>query len=325
MKIGFMLPHVTPFASTRLIKEFALQSEALGFNSLWVQDHFLYPEVPIRSHVLHQLAYGPDVKIPWPKAYEDIYAPMETLAYLAGITSSVRLGTSILVFGYHRPVTLAKQVATIDQLSGGRFELGLGIGWAEEEYDHMGIPFNKRGARCSDFIRALRAAWKDNPTEYKGPFYNFPKGSTSPKPVQRDSEGNPAVPILGGFNNEASYSRLAQLCDKWVPSPMPKDVFKAEMAKINTMAEEQFGRPPVELVTQVLAAPLLPGIASIGKQEVDPSYSGTLEQMLPGFMELRDAGVSELIINCTFTEEINSEEAWLNVPKFFAPLLEISC
>ena len=128
MKIGFNMPQLTAFASRRAVHEFAVRADQLGYDSLWAQDHLLYPKHPTQSHPIHQVVLGPDKLVPWPEAYESLLAPLESLAYVAGITRHIRVGTSVLVFGYHRPVALAKQIATIDLLSDGRFDLGIGLG-----------------------------------------------------------------------------------------------------------------------------------------------------------------------------------------------------
>jgi probable F420-dependent oxidoreductase len=321
MKIGFNMPQLTAFASQRAVHEFAIRADQLGYDSLWVQDHFLYPANPIQSHPVHQIVLGPDKIVPWPEAYESMLAPLEALAYVAGITKNIRVGTSVLVFGYHRPITLAKQVATIDVLSGGRFDLGLGLGWSRQEFAHMGTPFEKRGARCNDFIRALRAAWKKNPTGYDGPFYTIPRGSTSPKPVQSDEHGNPAVPILGGFLNDAGLPRVAELCDAWHPAGHPVELAVRRMQQINQMAKEQFSRGPLKLVHRVFAAPALPSIEKIGDQMMQPTWVGTPDEMMPHLKECKEAGIDEVVIDTSFFQEMASEDDWTAQPDFFQPLL----
>ena len=322
MKVGFNMPQLTPYSSQNAVREFAIRCDKLGYDSLWVQDHFLYPENPNQSHPVHQFALGPDKIVQWPDAYEDMLAPLEALAYVAGCTENVRLGTSILVFGYHRPVTLAKQVATIDQLSGGRFDLGLGLGWSTEEFAHMDTPFEKRGARCTDFLRALRAAWQDNPTEYEGPYYNIPKGSTSPKPVQKDWNGNPGVPITGAFLADAGFDRVAELCDSWHPAGHPPDLAMMRLAQINQIAADKYGRAPMKCKLRVFAAPQLPGIPEIGDQLMQPSWSGTADDMMPHLKAVKEAGCEEVVIDCSFMAEMRSEEDWISQPDFFLPLLE---
>ena len=322
MKIGFNMPQLTTFASRRAVHEFAVRADQLGYDSLWVQDHLLYPEHPTQSHPIHQAVLGPDTLVQWPEAYESLLAPLESLAYVAGITQHIRVGTSVLVFGYHRPVALAKQIATIDLLSGGRFDLGIGLGWSREEYAQMETPFEKLGARCSDFIRALRAAWKTNPTQHDGPFYTIPRGSTSPKPTQRDAHGNPAVPILGGFLSDAGLSRVAELCDAWHPAGHTVELAITRMQQINRMAKEEFGRGPLQLVHRVFAAPALPSIEEIGDQLMQPNWIGTPDEMLPQLKECKEAGIDEVVIDTSFFQEMTSEDDWIAQPDFFKPLLD---
>lgn len=322
MKVGFNMPQLTNYSTHKAVREFALQCDKLGYDSLWVQDHFLYPTNPNQSHPVHQFALGPDKVVQWPQAYEDMLDPLDALAYVAGITKNVRLGTSILVFGYHKPVVLAKRVATIDVLSDGRFDLGLGLGWATEEFEHAGTPFEKRGARGTDFIRALRAAWKENPTEYKGDYYNFPHGSTSPKPVQRDEKGNPAVPILGAFLNDAGFDRVAELCDAWHPAGHPPELAAMRMAQINELAEKKYKRGPLKCVQRVFSAPLLPGIKEIGDQLMQPNWMGTVDDMMPQLKACKEAGFDEIVIDCSFMPELTHEDHWIAQPEFFKPLLE---
>ena len=322
MKIGFNMPQLTDFADRRAVHEFAVRADELGYDSLWVQDHFLYPEQPVQSHPIDQFIHGPQPIRQWPQAYESLLAPLESLAYVAGITRRIRLGTSVLVFGYHRPATLAKQVATIDLLSEGRFDLGLGIGWSREEYAHQDTPFERLGARCDDFIRAMRAAWQANPTGYDGEFYSIPHGSYSPKPVQRDEHGNPAVPILGGFLSEPGLRRTAELCDAWHPAGHTVEMAVSRLQQINRMAKERFRRGPLKLVHRVFAAPALPGIKKIGEQVMQPNWVGTPDDMLPHLKECKDAGIDEVVIDTSFFGEMGGPDDWVAQPDFFKPLLD---
>jgi alkanesulfonate monooxygenase SsuD/methylene tetrahydromethanopterin reductase-like flavin-dependent oxidoreductase (luciferase family) len=186
----------------------------------------------------------------------------------------------------------------------------------------METPFEKLGARCTDFIRALRAAWKPNPTEYNGRFYTIPRGSTSPKPAQQDEHGNPAVPILGGFLSESGLSRVAELCDAWHPAGHTVEMAVTRMQQINQMAKEQFNRGPLKLVHRVFAAPALPSIEKIGDQVMQPSWTGTPDEMLPHLKECKEAGIDEVVIDTSFFKEMTSEDDWIAHPDFFKPLLD---
>ena len=155
MKIGLCLPQLGPHTSATVVRDFATQSETLGFDSLWVQEHLFYPQPA--------LGYAGSEDIPWPQPYAQLLAPLELLSFVAGVTHTIGLGTSILVTAYHRPLMLAKQAATLDVLSGGRLQLGLGLGWSEQEYALMDTPFTARGPRSRDFIRALQACLGPDP------------------------------------------------------------------------------------------------------------------------------------------------------------------
>jgi probable F420-dependent oxidoreductase len=322
MKIGFNMPQLTEFTTRRTIHEFAVRADELGYDSLYVQDHYLYPEAPLQSHPMQVAAFGPEPVRQWQQQYQHVYSPLESLAYVAAITKHVRVGASVMVIPYHRPAMLAKRVATIDVLSQGRFDLGLGLGWAREEFAHMDSPYDEKGPRGTDFIRALRAAWMGNPTEYNGPYFNFPRGRTSPKPVQRDRDGNPAVPILGAFMSDAGLRRTAELCDVWHPAGHPIDRAVTRWQEVNRIAKDEFGRAPLAISYRVFAAPALPGIENIAGQLMQPNWVGTPDDMLPRLKECKEAGFDEVVIDTSFFNEMTGEDDWLAQPDFFEPLLK---
>ena len=161
MKVGICVPALGPHVDRRAVHDFTIRAEAAGFDSLWVQEHFMWRNVP-------QTGYAGIPGVPMPKPYQSLLQPLELLSYCAAITEKVELGTSILVTAYHRPLNLARRMATLDVLSGGRALCGLGLGWMAEEYAHMDTPFEKRGPRMTDFVRALKAAWLPDPVQYQG-------------------------------------------------------------------------------------------------------------------------------------------------------------
>ena len=131
----------------------------------------------------------------WPKPFERVFDPIVTLAYVAAATQRIRLGTSVLIMPFYQPVVLAKQLATLDVLSGGRLDVGLGLGWSQDEYEAVGVPFKQRGRRADEFLRCLDAIWTQDVIEFHGEFYNVPRSRVEPKPVQK-----PRPPItIGGY------------------------------------------------------------------------------------------------------------------------------
>jgi probable F420-dependent oxidoreductase len=171
---------------------FAERAEQLGLDSLWVLERLL--------RVLEPSA-GPVI----PEAYGTVYSPLETLAFLAARTSTIRLGTSVLDALFHAPVALGRQLATLDQLSGGRLLVGLGQGWSPEEFDTVGVSMSRRGNGFEDFLAALTAIWGPDPVSYEGRFYRFAASQVSPKPVR---PGGPPV-LLGAMPGLAAPAQRA--------------------------------------------------------------------------------------------------------------------
>lgn len=209
MKLGFSLPiaggWATPENQVRLAKE----AEALGYHSLWTLQRLLYALEP-------KSVYPPVPGPRWPPFMERVVDPIVTLAYVAAHTTRIRLGISVLVMPYFAPIVLAKQLATLDHVSGGRLDVGLGIGWSEDEYDAVGVPFRQRGKRGDEFIRCLRTIWTEEIVEFEGDFYRVPRSLVEPKPVQA-----PHPPILVGGYGQAAVRRAASLGDGFTGGNVP--------------------------------------------------------------------------------------------------------
>ncbi len=189
MKLGFSLPVAGAWATPANQVRVAQEAERLGYHSLWVLQRLLFAVAP-------QNDYPPMPGQPWPSAFESVADPVVSLAFVAGATSRIRLGTSVLCMPYYTPVMLAKQLATLDRVSSGRLDVGLGIGWSRDEYDAVGVPFEKRGRRGDEFLACLKAIWTQDPVEFHGEFYRVPRAFVRPRPVQV-----PHPPItVGGFS-----------------------------------------------------------------------------------------------------------------------------
>ena len=147
------------------------------------------------------------------EVYQSVLDPMAALAYAAAGTSTIRLGVAVLNLPFVSPAYLAKQATTVDILSGGRLDLGLGIGWMPEEFAATGASMARRGARAAEYVAVLRELWSDGPSEFSGEFYEVPRGSVQPKPVQ---PGGPPV-LLGGLARPA-LERAGRIADGWVTS-----------------------------------------------------------------------------------------------------------
>ncbi|MGI8335756.1 TIGR03619 family F420-dependent LLM class oxidoreductase [Actinomadura scrupuli] len=272
MRIGVKLPHTGAGAPASSLARRARDLEAAGFDSLWVSDHVVLPEV-IESHY----PFAADGKATWPTTTPYLEA-LVSLAAAAAVTERVRLGTAALVLPQRNPVLLAKQVASIDALSGGRVALGIGAGWLREEFDALGMPFEDRGARMVEWITLLRDCWTGRPAAHSGAHYRLPADTlVLPAPAH-------AVPLYVGGHSPTALRRAARLGDGWlaqqaVPALDPPRLAD-EIASIRSTATAA-GRDPSEL--QVV----LRLVESAGR-------AGEVAQRIG---ELGRAGVDEIIVD----------------------------
>lgn len=202
MRIGAKVPTSGPLPAELGIGAMAASLELAGFDGLWVSDHVVMPE-----RISSPYPFAPDRKATWPT---DVpwYDAVVAMAMMAATTSRAHLNVAVLVLPLRHPVELAKQVASIDVLSGGRVGLGVGAGWLREEFDLVGQEFGHRGARMDEQIGVLRALWTGQ-TAFRGRFYDFDTVSMLPAP--------PApVPILVGGESPSALRRAAQLGDGFV-------------------------------------------------------------------------------------------------------------
>jgi probable F420-dependent oxidoreductase len=153
--------------------------------------------------------YSPDGRIAIPSD-ADWLDPLATLAFMAALTSRIRLATGILLLAEHNPILTAKQAATLDVLSSGRFVLGVGIGWSSEEFAAIGVPFGERVARTNEYVDVMRALWREGDASFDGEFTHFQSVRCYPKPV-RDGR----VPVILGGNSDRALARVAAYGDGW--------------------------------------------------------------------------------------------------------------
>lgn len=215
MEIGLVLPHTGPTASPSFLVDFVHAAEEHGLSRLWAVDHLVLP-----AHVTSLYVLGRE---PTPVAdgwlsqnLAPNYEMMTTLAWVAGQTTTIGLGTSVAVLPLRNPVANARQLATLDALSGGRLTYGVGIGWLREEADALGMPWDRRGARTEEHIALLRKLWcADEPyIEFHGEFYDFAPMDPHPRPAQRP------IPILVGGHSAKAIDRAARIGDGWIAAPM---------------------------------------------------------------------------------------------------------
>jgi probable F420-dependent oxidoreductase len=192
MRLGIHLPHIGRKAGPDAIRRAALQAEALGFADVWASEHVILPK---------GASYPPS-----PAFLE----PILTLAWAAAATRRVGLGTSVYVLPMHHPVPVAKQVASLQCLSGGRVIFGIGVGWLEAEFAALGAPFRERGRRMDESIALLRALWSEDPVSFEARYVPAEITEMRMQPLP-----SPPIPIWSGGISDQALARAVRLCDGW--------------------------------------------------------------------------------------------------------------
>ena len=207
MRYGIALPNYGALAGAETLVRLARRAESLGVDSIWVSDHLLAPTA-VRS--IYPYDRRPDARPGDMGVIEHFYEPLTTLAYLAGATSRIRLGVSAYVVPYRNPVITAKQIASLDALSGGRVVFAVGVGWLREEFDALGVPFAGRGRRTDEYLAICRALWTEEVASFDGRLARLPPVRTGPKPAQR-----PHPPVWVAGNSAAARARAVRLGQGW--------------------------------------------------------------------------------------------------------------
>ena len=244
-------------------------AEKVGFESVWGGEHVIFP-----SSIESKYPYTSDGKVPATKDTM-IHDPLIWLAYVAAIAPTLRLGTCILILPQRNPLVLAKEISSIDYLSGGRVELGIGVGWLKEEFEALGVPWERRGARTDEYVQALRALWGGTDVEFHGEFVDFEPVTCTPRPVQEH------VPILVGGDTPVAVRRAAKLADGYYPGTGDFDELQNLIQQVRQSAES-FDRDPSEIEIHAHYA-ALPG-----------------EDHSEGVERLQDAGVGRVMVPAFF-------------------------
>jgi len=295
--IGLCVPQLGPHVTADVVRGFVQRAEELGFASLWVQDHFLFPVDPVRG-------YAGRTGAPIPEAYRSVLAPTELLAAVAAWTSTARIGTSVLVTGNHWPAPLAQRLATLDVLSGGRLVAGFGVGWSVEEHVAAGSRIADRGPRTDELLDALLACWGPDPVAHEGRFFSIAPSVVQPKPVQ-----SPRPRLLSGMSSATGLARTAARFDGWNPAGRSA----AHLAPVLRQLHEArpAGMAPLTVLHRVF--PQGPG---------QPAPDGDpVEVLVRTVAEDRAAGFAEVIVDPSFWDELRGPDDWLAVPDRLRPLL----
>jgi probable F420-dependent oxidoreductase len=286
MKIGVNLITFGPGASEDALARWAGFVETVGYHFMMLGDH-----VTITA----------DVQGRYPAPF---YDPFTTLAWLAGLTRRVELGFTVIVVPYRHPLETARMAATLDRISGGRLIFGIGVGWARQEFEVLGLPFEKRGAMTDDYLGALKAAWTQDVASYQGRFVSFKDIYTAPRPLQQ-----PHPPIWVGGSSEAALRRAVRHGDAWHPIRSRLAFLRDEgMPKLRAIAEKA-GRPVPALCPRIR----LRLTDSPMPEETRLAGEGTMDQVRRDFAALEKLGVPYLCLD-TFADDVegsrNHEQAW---------------
>jgi alkanesulfonate monooxygenase SsuD/methylene tetrahydromethanopterin reductase-like flavin-dependent oxidoreductase (luciferase family) len=271
VRLGVNVPNFGPGTNPDVLRRWALTVEGLGFDLLMVSDH---------------IAVTPDVAEQYPAPF---YEPFTTLSWLAGLTRGIRLGTTVLIVPYRHPLLVARMAANLNDLSGGRLVLGVGVGWAREEFGALGVPFRDRGRLTDAHLLAIRAAWQDD-TDYRS--------------------GH--IPLWIGGNSDAALRRAVRLGDAWHPLRFTPGWMAEAAGRLAACAADQ-GRPAPALMPRIaLRLTEAPVTASVSGEDRLAGH-GTIDQIMADLGQLRSLGADTVVLdpfNGDHRETTQPERAW---------------
>jgi probable F420-dependent oxidoreductase len=286
MRIGFGAPVAGAWATPGYLTALAGRAEDAGYASLWSFQRLLVPEGSGMEPV-----------------YRSVLDPMVALGYVAATTSRIRLGVAVINLPFVSPAVLAKQATTVDVLSGGRFDLGLGIGWMPEEFAAAGASTPRRGARTEEYLAVLRTLWADEVSSFDGEFYTIPAGRQDPRPVQK-----PGPPVLLGGMSRPAIERAGRIADGWITSS------RADLSKIGAAvatireAASAAGRDP-DAVRIVCRGVVLADAEEKGPDGGRRLLSGSFAQIREDAAWLGEQGVTELFYDLNWDPQVGSPSA----------------
>jgi probable F420-dependent oxidoreductase len=284
IELGFGVPTGGAWATPEALVTVAQRAEALGYRSVWTFQRLLYAEKPRNDY------YGAPGGA-WPEVFRSTLDPIAALTFVAAHTRRIRLGVSVLIMPFYAPVVLAKQLATVDVLSGGRLEVGLGTGWSLDEFEAVGAVASERGARADEFVRCLKAAWGDDPVAFDGRFHRVPPSRIAPKPVQK-----PHPPVLIGGYSPGVFRRAVTLGDGYTGGNIPLADLAGLVGRLREAAARA-GRDPARLP-----------IVCRGSYHVTPrpleggrrALWGSVAQIREDIARYEEAGVTGLFLDPNF-------------------------
>ena len=309
MDFGFSLPGRGPLATPDVLIKLAHKADDLRYSSIFVTDHVVIPTTQTTPY-----PYAPTGKFAgdWTNGYLE---PLALMSFLAGETSRVRLGTSVLVIPYRNPVVTAKMLATLDVLSGGRVILGAGVGWFKEEFEALHAePFERRGPVTDEYIALMRACWTREPVDWQGPVYRMGSVSAMPKPKQKGG-----IPVWTGGHTDVALRRAGELSDGWhpiglrPPAMLLPEEFRDKVAIVHDWAKKA-GRDP-KAITLSFRCPL-----EILPKRAKPAggdrtlFRGTAAEVVGDIKTYQALGVGHFV----FDPVAQDLRGWLTIMERFA-------
>ena len=260
MRVGLHALGIASGADPAVIGAVARAADSAGFSTLWCGEHVVMVDRPDSPY-----PYAPDGRIAVPSD-ADWLDPLIALGFVSAVTSRLRIATGILLLPQHNPVLAAKQAATLDVLSRGRFLLGVGIGWSSEEFAALGVPFRGRAERTREYVEAMRALWEGGESSYEGRFVRFDRVRCYPKPVTGGR-----IPVVLGGNSDAALDRVAAYGDGWYGFNLSPDETVERLEGLAARCRAA-GRDPASLDVSVALRDGTPGdlagLAAAGVDEV---------------------------------------------------------
>lgn len=275
------------------IMDLARAIENAGFESMWIGEH---PVIPVSA--ANAVRYG----VPLPPNYRHMPDQFTTIAAAAAVTRRIKFGTNVCIVPQHDPITLAKTIATVDQISKGRLIFGFGTGWIEDEAPVFGYPFDKRLGMTLDYMRAMRALWTEEPASYEGEYVSFPPLHCNPKCYTK-----PHVPLLVGSGNDktdntAVLRRVARIGDGWQPSFLSPAQMTEQLAMLRGFCDEE-GRNYDELDISLIVPAISFGVGPLppwGANAYDDLEPVNAQELLA---EYREAGVGRILVGLPDVED----------------------
>lgn len=298
-QLGFGLPVSGSWATPEIMLRVARRAEELGYASLWTFQRVLYPMDAATDAALDAL--NPTNRPMDDPSYRSVHDPVVPLAFVAARTERIRIGTATICAPFTPPALLAKTMASLDVLSGGRLTVGLGIGWLPQEFATAGVEPERRGARMDEYLRCLEVLWTEDPVEFAGEFYRVPRSRVHPAPVQR-----PHPPVLLGGVAEPALRRAGRLAQGWISSSR-QDLTRIGGA-IGTIrrAAAEAGRDPDALRVVVRG---LVDLVDRDPGDGRRPLQGTHPQIVDDLVSLRAQGVTEVFFDLNFSPRVGSPDA----------------